>query len=788
MIVKCGIQVNVHPDDEKTKRNIYMVKHFLTRTAPGIAAAAIFVALPLSCVNEEYDLEKIDTTVQFGGNALVFPLGSTEQLKLQTLLPENEYLQLLDLANEQVWGFKMSDEMDLSGEIPDLKGYLDIDDISINSDIDETLEIDLSNADIEETVFPDPDDPDAGDASISFEGMEMPDIDELLPGPGQIQPVDIEIGIADYYPDEEQLGLKLPEAKQSFHDILTQKDWNNVKNAVEASGVTGDVPISIGNVLPVSLDLPQGTETKVSVKIELPEGISNVRDVVFAEEARMHISLSLVNSFLAEGEVTPEISVAGLGDLVMIDDQSFDSRKGTLDLSSLILSAENPVAERDYVLTGLPDMKWTGNKLDAEVSVDASGEITFSNDVSTTANLIAAQSEMLGIDIDISFTGTMIADMTMDVEPLVSNVNPDMDIAIGEIKLPSEVKSVERVDMNDNSGITMKISSENLSQISGLDAVLTNLQIKFPEALGFGTYPAGQQGTFDEASRTLTVENADLTEDMEIFMPVEAILPPEPETSLEGDRIIAFDGKVIVEASYSAGGKGISLSELPTEGGEPVNAGIVKSVVESVLKYSPNAIILMVSNPMDTMTYLALKAAGIPKRRVIGMGGALDSSRFRCYLSKASGAGIQDIDGMVIGGHGDTTMIPLVSKASIKGVPVTKLISKKKLAQVVADTMVGGATLTKLLGTSAWYAPGVAGASVVDAIINDTKAIIPCSVYLEGEYGQNDICIGVPVVLGRKGIEKIVKIDLTKEEAAKFAASADAVRKVNGALHEIGAL
>lgn len=219
-----------------------------------------------------------------------------------------------------------------------------------------------------------------------------------------------------------------------------------------------------------------------------------------------------------------------------------------------------------------------------------------------------------------------------------------------------------------------------------------------------------------------------------------------------------------------------------------INANIVKGVVANAIKWSPKAIFVIISNPMDTMTYLALKAAGVPKRRIIGMGGALDSSRFRCYLSKASGAGIQDIDGMVIGGHGDTTIIPLVSKAAIKGVPVNKLISKSKLAQVVADTMVGGATLTKMLGTSAWYAPGAAGASVVDAIVNDTKAIIPCSVYLEGEYGQNDICIGVPVILGKKGVEKIVKIELTKDEAAKFAASADAVRKVNGALYEIGAL
>ena len=219
-----------------------------------------------------------------------------------------------------------------------------------------------------------------------------------------------------------------------------------------------------------------------------------------------------------------------------------------------------------------------------------------------------------------------------------------------------------------------------------------------------------------------------------------------------------------------------------------INANIVKSVVANASKWSPKAIYVIISNPMDTMTYLTLKSTGLKKNRVIGMGGALDSSRFRCYLSKASGVGIQDIDGMVIGGHGDTTMLPLLSKASIKGVPATQFLSKKKLEEVSAATMVGGATLTKLLGTSAWYAPGAAGASVVDAIINDTKAIVPCSVYLEGEYGQEDICIGVPVVLGKKGVEKIVKIDLTKEEAEKFAASADATRKVNNALYEIGAL
>ena len=196
----------------------------------------------------------------------------------------------------------------------------------------------------------------------------------------------------------------------------------------------------------------------------------------------------------------------------------------------------------------------------------------------------------------------------------------------------------------------------------------------------------------------------------------------------------------------------------------------------------------LVANPMDTLTYLALKASGLPKNRIIGMGGALDSARFKCYLAKATGANINNVDGMVIGGHGDTTMIPLLSKASVNGVPVTQFASKKKLEEAVASTMVGGATLTKLIGTSAWYAPGAAASMMVESILHDQKKIVPCCCYLEGEYGQNDICIGVPAVIGRKGIEKIVKLDLTKEEAAKFEASAAAVRKTNQVLHEIKAL
>ena len=219
-----------------------------------------------------------------------------------------------------------------------------------------------------------------------------------------------------------------------------------------------------------------------------------------------------------------------------------------------------------------------------------------------------------------------------------------------------------------------------------------------------------------------------------------------------------------------------------------VNAGIVKDVVTNILKYSPDAILLIVSNPMDTMTYLSLKSLGLPKNRIIGMGGALDSSRFKYFLSQALGCNANEVEGMVIGGHGDTTMIPLARLATYKGQPVSTLLSEEKLNEVVASTMVGGATLTKLLGTSAWYAPGAAGAYVVESIIHNQKKMIPCSVYLEGEYGESDICIGVPVILGKNGIEKIVELELNADEKAKFAASAAAVHKTNAALKEVGAL
>ena len=216
-----------------------------------------------------------------------------------------------------------------------------------------------------------------------------------------------------------------------------------------------------------------------------------------------------------------------------------------------------------------------------------------------------------------------------------------------------------------------------------------------------------------------------------------------------------------------------------------INAGIVQSVASSILDHSPNTVIVVVSNPMDTMTYLTLKATGLPKNRVIGMGGAMDSSRFKTYLSLALDKPANDMQGMVIGGHGDTTMIPLTRLASYNGTPVSQHLTNQDLEQVAASTMVGGATLTKLLGTSAWYAPGASVAYLVDSIINDQKRMIPCSVLLDGEYQQEDLCIGVPCIIGKNGLESIVDVQLNEAEQEKFNQSAAAVKTMNEVLKDV---
>jgi len=213
-----------------------------------------------------------------------------------------------------------------------------------------------------------------------------------------------------------------------------------------------------------------------------------------------------------------------------------------------------------------------------------------------------------------------------------------------------------------------------------------------------------------------------------------------------------------------------------------INANIVKDVSKNILDYSPNTIIVMVSNPMDTMTYLALKSTGLDPKRVIGMGGALDSSRFKTYISLAIDKPQKNIDAMVIGGHGDTTMIPLHRFAKYNNDSLSNLLSPEKVNAVVQSTMVGGATLTKLLGTSAWYAPGSSIAYLVDSILNDKKQTIPCSVLLNGEYNHKDICIGVPCVIGKNGVEQIVELDLNDDEMTKFNSSAIAVKSMNSTL------
>jgi len=214
-----------------------------------------------------------------------------------------------------------------------------------------------------------------------------------------------------------------------------------------------------------------------------------------------------------------------------------------------------------------------------------------------------------------------------------------------------------------------------------------------------------------------------------------------------------------------------------------INAGIVKTVSENLVKHSPETVLIVVSNPMDTMTYLAHQVTGLPKHKIIGMGGALDSARFKYRLAEALEAPISDVDGMVIGGHSDVGMVPLISHATRNSIKVSEFISQERLEQVKEDTKVGGATLTKLLGTSAWYAPGAAVSGLVQAIACDQKKIFPCSTLLDGEYGLKDLCIGVPVVLGTNGIERIVEIELSTAEKEHLQRSAEGVQKTNGLLN-----
>lgn len=272
----------------------------------------------------------------------------------------------------------------------------------------------------------------------------------------------------------------------------------------------------------------------------------------------------------------------------------------------------------------------------------------------------------------------------------------------------------------------------------------------------------------------------------------EGIAEGKAQDMMQTATLLGFDTKIVGSTNdYSKTANSdvvVITSGLPRKPGMTreeligVNAGIVKSVCYNVLQHSPNTIIVVISNPMDTMTYLALQSTGLPKNKIIGMGGALDSARFKYQLSTHLNCSPSDLNAIVIGGHGDTTMIPLIRLATLNSIPVTQMLSEEQQKQIVADTMVGGATLTKLIGTSAWYAPGAAGAAVVESIVRDEKKVITSCVALDGEYGQKDICLGVPVVIGKNGWEKIIDAKLNDAEQALFNASADAVRSMNDVL------
>ena len=288
------------------------------------------------------------------------------------------------------------------------------------------------------------------------------------------------------------------------------------------------------------------------------------------------------------------------------------------------------------------------------------------------------------------------------------------------------------------------------------------------------------------------IARKELCEELVLLDIKEGIAEGKAQDMMQTAALLGFDTKIVGSTndySKTAGSDVVVItSGLPRKPGMTreeligVNAGIVKGVCENILKHSPNAIIIVISNPMDTMTYLALTSTGLPKNRIIGMGGALDSSRFRYQLSQHLGCSPADLNAVVVGGHGDTTMIPLIRIATWNSAPVTKFLSDDQQKQIVADTMVGGATLTKLIGTSAWYAPGAAGAAMVEAIVRDEKKLFTCCVSLNGEYGQKDICLGVPVIIGKNGWEKILDFGLNADEQAAFNKSADAVRNMNDVL------
>ena len=260
---------------------------------------------------------------------------------------------------------------------------------------------------------------------------------------------------------------------------------------------------------------------------------------------------------------------------------------------------------------------------------------------------------------------------------------------------------------------------------------------------------------------------------------------------LEAGPVIGYDSLVIGSNSYAetAGSDLVVItSGLPRKPGMSrddllrKNQEIVTAVVQQVVEQSPNSIIIIVTNPLDAMAQLAYKVSGFPRERVLGMAGVLDTARFRTFIAQELGVSVRDVSAYVLGGHGDT-MVPLVRFTTVAGVPVSKLIPAERLAQIVQRTRDGGAEIVNLLGSgSAFYAPSAAVAQMIDSIILDKKMILPCAVYLQGEYGIHNLCVGVPAKLGAKGVEEVIQIELTDEERAALQKSADAVKELVGVM------
>ena len=532
---------------------------YLKKAASGTAIAVLALALPSACVNEEYDLTNVDTTVSFGGDALVFPLGSTEQLKLKTLLSEEDFKYITssdDGAYRLTVGPENDEPVDLSDEIPDLANELQIDPISIEDSYSRTINIDLESMSIDPITFPSDD-----QGKITFEDLNI-DIDANLPKDpiGMTESVEI----SKYRPTPEQLKLNFGLENNNF-SFEANTDLEPLKQVVDLLPDNQTIHLSeyseqFAPTLPIT-----GISTGVTVKIqeiELAEGISNVQNISFDDGAVMKVRVSMDNSFFASGTVTPNIKITGLDGILVMN----GLEGGVLDLGkSLKMEVENGniIGETTYAISGLQNMKWDGNRLTGkkfDIAVEEGASIDFAA-ITTTKNLLSDASGSFGINVVISFEDLVIDDMTLDVETVTQTVeNSKMALNIDPIKLPEEVRAVKKVSM-ENSEFLLDISSSDLN-IDGLSANISSLEIKFPEMMQFGTFDQSQFGTgegFDEQTNTLTLANVNLKAGRKVTLPVAAIIPGDPDE----ENNLNLSSSVIVNAEFSAAGNGLSLSSIP---------------------------------------------------------------------------------------------------------------------------------------------------------------------------------------------------------------------------------